>query len=89
MGGQKAQTHELMSGGFFVADNNDYEDLYATLMSLPRAPSPPAPGAPGPPLPPRPDTLRSLGSQTLALKALDSAIGKARLSATEHSLLTS
>ena len=56
-------------------NNNDYEDLYATLKALPRAPSPPAPGAPGPPLPPRNDALRP-GTQTLALRALDSAIGK-------------
>ena len=56
-------------------NNNDYEDLYATLKALPRTPSPPAPGAPGPALPPRNDTLRP-GTQTLALRALDSAIGK-------------
>ena len=57
--------------------NHDYEDLYATLKSLPRAPSPPAPGAPGPPLPPpRNSTYRAAGSQTLALRALDSAIGQ-------------
>ena len=59
----------------FSDNNNDYEDLYATLKTLPRAPSPPAPGAPGPPLPPRNDTLRP-GTQTLALRALDSAIGR-------------